>query len=415
MVRGEFANGPKVLVIGAGPAGVTTALQLNATGVDCLLVERESFPRFKVCGCCLNMAALSALKSLELDHLLTSQVAQPLNRWEMRVGNRTITTSLPGGIAISRGLMDQILLEEAVKRGVQVRIACEAKVLQVDTDGVQVELRSASGPTGHEAYSSTHRFDVVVVASGLSGGGISKWLPYEQEPSGAVGAAVSLRHVPGVAPETIHMLCSSLGYVGLVQLEDGRIELATALRLKRSPQRKGREGVIEAIQEILTQCGFNRIGEVEVEALQTTPPLTRQRRVGHGRLIAVGDAAGYVEPFTGEGMAWAIENGLAAGATIAWWLSAQSAGTSRSTEPDLIPFAEREVAKELGEIWQHRYSALMRQRKWICRSLTRVVASDWWLRCLPVAIRIAPWGAKWVVNRLNHPGLGLCRLVLSLP
>ncbi len=115
-----------------------------------------------------------------------------------------------------------------------------------------------------------------------------------------------------------------------MQLEDGRIELATALRLRRDPQRRGREAVIEAIQKILTQCGFDRLPEADFESLQTTPPLTRQRRVGHGRLIAVGDAAGYVEPFTGEGMAWAIENGVAAGVAVASWLSAQSTGPLQS-------------------------------------------------------------------------------------
>ncbi len=175
---------PSVLVIGAGPAGVTTALQLNAAGIACLLVERETFPRFKVCGCCLNLAALSALKTLELDHLLTSQVVQPLNLWELRVGNRIIRTTLPGGIAISRGLMDQLLLDEATRRGVQVRTACEAKILQVDSAGVEVELRSTHGIGVDSITSSTHRFEAVVVASGLLGGGVSKWLPYEQEPSG---------------------------------------------------------------------------------------------------------------------------------------------------------------------------------------------------------------------------------------
>ncbi len=66
------------------------------------------------------------------------------------------------------------------------------------------------------------------------------------------------------------MLCSSLGYVGLVQLEDGRVELATALRLQRQTQLRGREGVMDAIQQILVQCGFDRIPEVDLGKLQ--PP-----------------------------------------------------------------------------------------------------------------------------------------------
>ncbi len=387
---------PRVLVIGAGPAGVAAALQLHASGLSPLLVERDLFPRFKVCGCCVNQAALSALQTLQADHLLTEQVPRPLKRWEMRVGSRVITTELPGGIAISRGLMDQLLFEEAIRRGIEVRSECEAKVLEVDQAGVDVELRQLPGGKS-ASVAEQQRFDVVIVATGLTGGGLTKWLPYEQSPQGAVGAALTLEHLPGVAPETIHMLCSSLGYVGVVQLEDGKIELATALRLKKQGDRRGRQSVVETIQQILGDCGFGPVSDDAWHALQTTPPLTRLRRVGFKRLLAVGDAASYVEPFTGEGMAWAIESGIAAGQTVAAWLPNEA--LARSPQDTQSGASSR---SDLGEIWCRRYSKMMRERKWICRWLTKLVASNWWLKCLPLAIRTAPWAARWVVNRLNQ-------------
>ncbi len=59
--------------------------------------------------------------------------------------------------------------------------------------------------------------------------------------------------------------------------------------------------------------------------------------------------------------------------------------------------------KDLGEIWQDRYSTLMRQRKWICRSLTKVVRVGLVVKMPSGCIRVAPWGARWVVKPAKSP------------
>ena len=63
------------LVIGAGPAGSVAARELARRGCRVLLVDKATFPRPKVCGCCVNGAAIRALERLGLGHVLDGAIA----------------------------------------------------------------------------------------------------------------------------------------------------------------------------------------------------------------------------------------------------------------------------------------------------------------------------------------------------
>jgi flavin-dependent dehydrogenase len=104
------------------------------------------------------------------------------------------------------------------------------------------------------------------------------------------------------------------GYVGLVRVENNRLNVATAfdanfLRESGSPA--------SAAIRILNDAGLPELGTLRDATWRGTPPLTRTARpTALHRLLLVGDAAGYVEPFTGEGMAWALESGRNAASTV---------------------------------------------------------------------------------------------------
>ncbi|MGV3483688.1 MAG: NAD(P)/FAD-dependent oxidoreductase [Planctomycetaceae bacterium] len=371
---------PRLLVIGAGPAGVSAAIRLRDRGAKVLLVDRAHFPRDKVCGCCLNLSALQSLAAISCDRLVSSLAHGSLSRWELHFSKQVIHASLPGGVAISRAAMDAALLEEAIRRGADVRMNCEARITDVMPDAVTVSLR-----VDHEK-STTTCFDSVVFATGLSGGGVSRWLPFIKPPAGPIGVAGIVDSIEQVAPNTIHMICGREGYVGLVQLEDGRVNLAAAIRQPGDKQpRWSRAEIAARVDALLRSASMPELASQQLERLRMTPPLTRSRQAGWGGLIAVGDAAGYSEPFTGEGMAWAIQTGIEAADCIVDRLESAS-GNSQT----------------LGTAWSVRYRRLMGRRRWLSRLLAGSLRSPVLAPWLVQAMRIAPWTIEMAVRRLNR-------------
>lgn len=367
-----------MIVIGAGPAGAAAAMRLHDQGRSVLWVDRADFPRSKVCGCCLNLAAIGGLALVRCDKTVRDLASTQLRHWKLENGGRQIDAGLPGGIAISRTRMDVALIDEARRRGIEMRTHCDVRLVAVTATSVVVRLSDAS-------YDET--FDAAILATGLNGGGVSRWLPWVHEPSGPLGAGIVVDELSGVTAQTIHMICGDQGYVGLVQLEDGRIDVAAALRKEKfnaigtGSLNRGRTEILSQINSILALSSIGTLPDELAKSLMTTPPLHRERRVGSGRLLAVGDAAGYVEPFTGEGMAWAIGTGIAAVDCMD--------GDS--------------LALDLGQQWCDTYAVMMRKRQWICRLLSKSLASPSSSRWLMRGMHLAPWIVRRAIWRLNRP------------
>src|SRR5690349_12609429 len=95
-----------VLVVGAGPAGSEAALGLARRGLSVLLVDQAAFPRWKVCGCCLNGRALALLARAGLGELPARLGAVPLTHIDLRSTGRAAQLRLSGGAALSRTALD---------------------------------------------------------------------------------------------------------------------------------------------------------------------------------------------------------------------------------------------------------------------------------------------------------------------
>ena len=200
------------IVIGAGPAGAVTARELGRSGFRVLMVDKASFPRQKVCGCCLNGAAMELLQRLGLGNVLDDAVR--LNRVTIAVGQRTANVILPRGVALSREVFDARLVEEAVKSGVMFRPLTLAKLGEIQSDARAVLLNGESVIAR-----------IVVQASGLVGGEAIA------EHGSRIGAGTMIPaglSRDSYASGTIYMATGRHGYVGLVRVEDGRLDIAAA-------------------------------------------------------------------------------------------------------------------------------------------------------------------------------------------
>ncbi|MEM0926931.1 MAG: FAD-dependent monooxygenase [Planctomycetota bacterium] len=298
-----------VIVVGAGLAGSTAAIGLAKSTRRVLLVEKSAFPRSKVCGACLNLDAVASLKTAGTWAEVEALGGQTLVRYQLRHRRKSIEIPLPGGHAVSRAAMDTVLARQAILAGAE--FLSETPVRLHTNTPSHLEL------IDHQKH--TYRAKVVVDASGLNAKAAPPTESSESAPAwndmlisnqSRIGLGTSWKPVhssKAIQPGTIHIAVSANGYVGLVITEGGNVNLAAAV----DRHEVQRVGAAEACDEILQSCDLNIGLEFQSVRFSGTTTLTRQRRVAGGhRLLYAGDSSGYVEPFTGEGMAWALRAGL---------------------------------------------------------------------------------------------------------
>ncbi len=336
-----------VIVIGAGPAGALAAHQLARHRLRVLLVEKRAFPRWKICGSCLNGVALRALEEAGLGQLVDDLGAVPLARLRLGQQGHQVDLALPMGRSLSRGRLDLALSEAAVAAGAVLQLRTEATVAGTCPGGREVRLRC-----GDEHQSTSAR--VVLVATGLGSPGLPPDLPIRTRvsPRARIGAGCQLDvGVSGYGRSTIHMAIGRHGYVGLVRNEAGELNLAAAFD---RPHLIAAGGPAVSAAEVLAEAGFDPLPQMAEASWRATPALTRRSSPPAAeRLLLLGDAAGYVEPFTGEGMGWALVGALAV--------------------VPLVLQGQREWSRELEREWARRHAARIGSRQRFCHGLAFVL------------------------------------------
>jgi menaquinone-9 beta-reductase len=369
------------IVIGAGPAGSVAARELSRQGVKTLLVDKSSFPRSKVCGSCLNGRVLASLAEIGLGDLPASLDAVPLTRFQLASGGASASISLPAGVALSRTAFDASLVEQAVLAGAHFLPSTSVRTLLSDqsNDTASVELRSVGVIEVAEAR-------VLIVASGLNGAPSHSSLV---DASSRIGAGAVFERAPECySAGTIFMAVGRRGYVGIVRVEDGGLDVAAAFDAEFV---KSSGGLGYAAANVLAECRMPALDQCVDAPWKGTPALTRSSTsIAGRRWFAVGDAAGYVEPFTGEGMAWAIASGVAVAP-----LAVDSVGSWR---PELV----RE--------WEAVHALVVRSRQSICRVTSKVLRSPRLSRLLVGALSLAPFLSRPIVRALNRPTPSIARV-----
>jgi 2-polyprenyl-6-methoxyphenol hydroxylase-like FAD-dependent oxidoreductase len=218
---------------------------------------------------------------------------------------------------------------------------------------------------------------IAIVASGLGGEAIP-------EPTSRIGAGVLLEAEAAssfYARGTIYMATGRGGYVGLVRVEDQQLDIAAALDPKFV---KSAGGVGPAAETILHEVGWPVPPNLAEQPWRGTVALTRHKaRLGGDRFFVVGDAAGYVEPFTGEGMGWAA--------------------TSAAALAPLASKAIRQWNDQYVPEWESIYRRVVSNRQRVCRLASRVLRSPFLTHLAVGALSIVPVLSQPVVSALNRP------------
>lgn len=354
------------VVIGAGPAGSLTARELARRGRRVLLVEKGSFPRWKVCGACLGAAGVGVLERVGLGELPAALNATAVRRTELRWRSRTIDTPMRGMMAVSRGALDAALARAAVDAGAMF---IDGVLARFDDDGVVTLERGVESVEVRPAC--------VVVAGGLrsadADGVRGAWV----DRASYIGLGVSVAERPGdLSPGVLSMALGERSYVGRVVTEDGRTDWAAAV----DPAAVREHGSpADAVRAICRAAGVD--AAVPESGWLGTPALTRRTPAQRGRVYRVGDAAGYVEPITGEGMSWGL-------------LGAEA----------LAPVLDRAIATGVHDrAWGRVHARLFAARRARCRMVARALRSPAVLGVGFAAMGVAP-GRERMVGRLIGAG-----------
>ena len=317
-----------VAIIGGGPAGSSCAAFCARAGLHTLVLERERFPREKVCGDCINPSCWPVLERLEIAARVLDLSHSELTSVEfIAIDGHKVSVDLPSGdnceISVKRSLLDHLLLKRAREVGALVREEITVTALEHNGDWKIATLTSGD-----------FRARALIAADGRNStvARLRSLLPRPTRERVALQAHIPL---PQNFGKRIVLQFLREGYSGQAPVNKTELNLCLV----------GRPSTISRLRQ-WAQSQF------EIAANQpwrTITPLTRAPvPCAHENLLFIGDAARVVEPFTGEGIYYALRSGELAADAIAKIIR------GKDRQSALRDFARASAEMYRGRLWINR-------------------------------------------------------------
>lgn len=306
-----------VLVVGGGPAGSATAYHLARRGVDVLLVDKATFPREKVCGDGLAPRGVKALLGMDIDTDEPGFIhIEGLRSYglgvEMELRWPPLDTFPTYGLVRTRHDLDHLLLQQATKAGA---------VIWEDTEAVAPNIDGAwvtGASLRHNGTTKELRARFVVACDGASSR-FGQRAGINRNPARPIGIAArryfrSPREQPTFFESWLDLRSEDAfmpGYGWVFPVGDGVLNVGAGLLntfrdFKGLSARRVYDTFLATLPTEWELTEENAIGPL----LSGPLPMGMNRRpLAVPGLLLAGDAAGVVNPFNGEGIAYAIESG----------------------------------------------------------------------------------------------------------
>jgi 2-polyprenyl-6-methoxyphenol hydroxylase-like FAD-dependent oxidoreductase len=304
-----------VVVVGGGPAGSATALLLARAGLGVRVIERARFPRRKVCGEYLNAGAVEALDRLGVLEVVRSAAAPLAGIRLVPPGAPAVVLPFAGpALACARDVLDALLLDAAVAAGAVVEHARVEDVLVEGGRCAGVRVRT-------EDAALVDRPAAVVAAADGIGSVVARKLgltkPIRRGARYAVGG-----HYEGFGSLDGHveMYVGGGAYFALNPLSAGRTNVMVVVPKDRLARWSADvDAGVGGAAAVLGRGVRSFDGAIRIGPRVSIGPLAHDvRRASARGAILVGDAAGFLDPFTGQGVFLALTGAeRAAGAILA--------------------------------------------------------------------------------------------------
>ncbi len=329
------------VVVGAGPAGSAAATVLAQAGRRVALIEKDRFPRAKVCGEFLSADALPLLDRLGAREALEGLRPERIERGSIHPAlGRPVAFALPApALGISRLRLDELLARRACESGARLHFG--TRVLSIDRESsgaFWARLAQGSGeseiqaPAAVGAWGRWDSLDRSLERGFLrERGRFFAWSRDFGGDTSALAGQVRLYLFPG-------------GYCGLSRVEGGAVNLAGVVSEKTLRQAgPGWEGVCRHARNTNASldADLSALEPGPVGFLGTGPVYFTAKPPVEGGILMAGDAAGVLDPFSGEGQAAALASGILAGETIERVLSGA--------------LAPAELERTYDRLWKERF------------------------------------------------------------
>jgi menaquinone-9 beta-reductase len=304
-----------VVVVGAGPGGIAAAITASSRGCSVVCVDKATFPRDKTCGDGLTTSALRRLEALGLTKgaFTATHPAVVHETVIVSPSGRRVTLPLPGdglhAAVVARRDLDAALVGLARRRGVDVREGHAVEKVAPAGDEIEVLVDGAPLRTRHVIAADGHWSTVRRSLEPDAPRDLGEWHAVRQYFADVDDDRIWVLFERDLLP----------GYAWVFPRAGGGANVGYGVL--RADGRSGRD-LKELWPELLARPVVRDIlgpRAAPTEPVRAWPIPTRYDpdRLADGRALVVGDAAGVVDPLTGEGIAQAIETGVLAAEAVA--------------------------------------------------------------------------------------------------
>lgn len=330
------------VVVGAGPAGSSAAAVLAGRGRRVLLLEKDVFPRQKVCGEFLSADALPSLERIDMRESVEGATTERMTRGAIHLASgKAVPFALPApAIGISRFRLDELLARRARDAGADVRFSARV-------------ISAAPAPGRGFRVRFVHRQADCVVESAAVIGAWGRWDALDRtmergflrRRSRFLGWNRDFTGDTAFLEGEVRLYVFAGGYCGLSRVEGGGVNFAGVVsEAVWTVAGGGWTAVVSRArrENPALDRDLARMEPGPTGFLGTGPVFfTRKPPVESGLLMA-GDAAGVIDPFSGEGQSSALASGILAADTV-----------ERLVEGEL---SREECARVYGELWRKRFA-----------------------------------------------------------
>jgi flavin-dependent dehydrogenase len=296
-------------IVGAGPAGSAAAITAALHGLRVLQLEAGSFPRHKVCGEFISAEAIDLLRSLlSPSDIPLLDAAVRMSEVHLHVDGKTARLPLRRpAISLSRAQLDLSLWRSAHAQGT----SCEEKsrVKAIANDGGEFRLLTNDREFRARAVvNCSGRWSELTAPPGRPSSSDEKWIGLKghfYEPD---------------SPSTCDLYFFTSGYCGVLPLEARKDGMVNAAAMVRADRARNFEDLFR-LQPALEQR--MRWWRPVFPPVTTAPLLFRDPQTSCDGSLLAGDAAGFIDPFTGDGISLAIHGGIAAATAMNAYLRGQ--------------------------------------------------------------------------------------------